>query len=106
VEVVSDKAFKNGPAQTMKDVLGWETGVFAQSRYGDDARVSIRVSGLSRNYWNRGINAYMDGVPINTSDGLVDLFEVDPTPTAMWKCSRGQMPCATARIPWEVQSIL
>lgn len=22
---------------------------------------------------------YMDGIPINTSDGLVDLFEIDPT---------------------------
>jgi iron complex outermembrane receptor protein len=79
VEVVSDKAFKNGPAQTVKDVLGWVPGVFAQSRYGDDARISIRGSGLSRNYGNRGINLYMDGIPINTSDGLVDLFEVDPT---------------------------
>ncbi|HHH9558900.1 TPA: TonB-dependent receptor family protein [Pseudomonas aeruginosa] len=79
VEVVPDSAYKNGPAQTIKDVLGWVPGVFAQSRYGDDARVSIRGSGLSRNYGNRGINMYMDGIPINTSDGLVDLFEVDPT---------------------------
>jgi len=79
VEVVPDTQFKNTPAQTIKDVLDWVPGVFAQSRFGDDARVSIRGSGLSRNYGNRGINMYMDGVPINTSDGLVDLFEVDPT---------------------------
>jgi iron complex outermembrane receptor protein len=79
VAVVEDTAFKNGPAQTIKDVLGWVPGVFAQPRFGDDARVSIRGSGLSRNYGNRGINVYMDGIPINTSDGLVDLFEVDPT---------------------------
>lgn len=79
VEVVPDTAFKAGPAQTIKDVLGWVPGVFAQSRFGDDARVSIRGSGLSRNYGNRGINMSMDGIPINTSDGLVDLFEIDPT---------------------------
>ncbi|WP_010488865.1 TonB-dependent receptor family protein [Pseudomonas sp. S9] len=79
VEVVADTAFKDGPSQTIKDVLGWVPGVFAQPRFGDDARVSIRGSGLSRNYGNRGINVYMDGVSINTSDGLVDLFEVDPT---------------------------
>lgn len=79
VAVVEDAAFKNGPAQTIKDVLGWVPGVFAQPRFGDDARVSIRGSGLSRNYGNRGINVYMDGIPINTSDGLVDLFEIDPT---------------------------
>lgn len=79
VEVVPDTAFKAGPAQTIKDVLGWVPGVFAQSRFGDDARVSIRGSGLSRNYGNRGINVSMDGFPVNTSDGLVDLFEIDPT---------------------------
>lgn len=79
VEVVGDGVFKDGPAQTIKDVLGWVPGVFAQSRFGDDARISIRGSGLSRNYGNRGLNMYMDGIPINTSDGLVDNFEIDPT---------------------------
>jgi iron complex outermembrane receptor protein len=80
VEVVPATAFKNGPADTIKDVLGWVPGVFtSESRYGADARVSIRGSGLSRPYGNRGVNMYMDGIPINTSDGLVDLFEIDPT---------------------------
>ena len=80
VEVVPDTAFKNGPANTIKDVLGWVPGVFtSEPRYGDDARVSIRGSGLSRPYGNRGVNMFMDGIPINTSDGLVDLFEIDPT---------------------------
>lgn len=79
VEVVPDTAYKGGPAQTVKDMLGWVPGIFAQPRYGDDARISIRGSGLSRNYGNRGINMYMDGIPINTADGLVDNFEIDPT---------------------------
>lgn len=79
VEVVPDTAFKDGPVQTVKDILDWVPGVFAQPRYGDDARVSIRGSGLSRNYGNRGLQMYMDGVPIHTSDGLVDLFEIDPS---------------------------
>lgn len=79
VAVVPDTAFKEGPAKTVKDVLDYVPGVFAQPRYGDDARVSIRGSGLSRNYGNRGINLFMDGIPINTSEGLVDLFEIDPT---------------------------
>ncbi|VCU71073.1 Fe(3+) dicitrate transport protein FecA precursor [Pigmentiphaga humi] len=79
VAVVPDTQFKNAPAQTVKDVLGWVPGIFVQSRYGDDARMSIRGSGLSRNYGNRGLNLYMDGIPINTSDGLVDNFEIDPT---------------------------
>ncbi len=79
VEVVPDTVFKNGPANTIKDVLGWVPGVIVQTRWGPDARLSIRGSGLTRNYGNRSINAFMDGIPINTADGLFDLFEMDPT---------------------------
>lgn len=79
VEVVSDTQFRNTPANTIKDALGWVPGVIIQSKWGPDARISIRGSGLTRNYGNRGINAYMDSIPINTSDGLFDLFEVDPS---------------------------
>lgn len=79
VEVVPDTAFKDTPVQTLKDILRFTPGVVVQPRYGDDARVSIRGSGLSRNYGNRGIEVLVDGIPMNTSDGLVDLFEVDPS---------------------------
>lgn len=79
VALVPDSAYKDGPAQTIRDVLGWVPGVVTQTRWGPDARVSIRGSGLSRSYGNRGINLFMDGIPINTADGLFDLFEVDPT---------------------------
>lgn len=79
VEVVPDTQFRNTPANTVKDALGWVPGVIIQSKWGPDARISIRGSGLTRNYGNRGINAYMDGIPINTSDGLFDTFEIDPS---------------------------
>lgn len=79
VEIIPDTAFKSGPAGAIKDVLAYVPGVITQPRYGPDARVSIRGSGLSRAYGNRGLNALVDGVPINTSDGLLDLSEVDPT---------------------------
>ncbi|MET0222256.1 MAG: TonB-dependent receptor [Tardiphaga sp.] len=79
VEIVPDKAFKNGPANTVKDILGWVPGVLIQTRWGPDGRLSIRGSGLSRSYGNRGINPFMDGIPIGTADGLFDLFEIDPT---------------------------
>jgi iron complex outermembrane receptor protein len=78
VEVVPDTAFKSGPANTIRDVLGWVPGVITQPKSNIDNRVSIRGSGLTRNYGNRGVNFYMDGIPINTSDGLTDLFEIDP----------------------------
>lgn len=79
VEVVPDTQFKNTPANTIRDVLGWVPGVITQPRWGPDGRVSIRGSGLTRSYGNRGLNMYMDGIPINTSDGLFDLFEIDPS---------------------------
>lgn len=79
VALVPDTEFKNGPANTIKDVLGWVPGVITQPKSNIDNRVSIRGSGLTRNYGNRGINVYMDGIPVNTADGLFDLFEIDPT---------------------------
>ncbi len=79
VALVPDTQFKNTPANTIKDALGWVPGVLIQQRWGPDARISIRGSGLSRAYGNRGINPLMDGIPISTADGLFDLFEIDPT---------------------------
>lgn len=79
VEIIDDSRFKNTPVQNIKDILGYVPGVVTQPRMGDDARVSIRGSGLSRAYGNRGIAMYLDGIPLNTSDGLLDFFEIDPS---------------------------
>lgn len=78
VAIIPDTAFKNTPVQHIKDILGYAPGVLTQTRMGDDARLSVRGSGLSRAYGARGIAVYLDGIPMNTSDGLVDFFEVDP----------------------------
>lgn len=79
VAVVPDTAFRNAPAQTIKDVLDYVPGVFAQPKWGDDTRLSIRGSGLSRNFHLRGTQLYLDGIPINTADGYGDFQEIDPT---------------------------
>ncbi len=79
VQIVPDSAFKNTPVQHIKDILSYVPGVIVQTRMGDDARVSIRGSGLSRAYGIRGISLLLDGVSMNTSDGLVDFFEIDPS---------------------------
>lgn len=79
VAVIADDRFKSTPAQTIKDIVGWVPGVIAQPKSNIDNRISIRGSGLTRNYGNRGINMYMDGIPINTADGLFDVFEIDPS---------------------------
>lgn len=79
VAVVPDTQFKNTPAATIKDIVDWVPGVWAQPKWGDDTRLSIRGSGLSRNFHLRGIQLYMDGIPINTADGYGDFQEIDPT---------------------------
>ncbi|MDB5573028.1 MAG: TonB-dependent receptor [Tardiphaga sp.] len=80
VAIVPAEAYKNTTvANTIKDILDYVPGVFAQPKWGDDTRLSIRGSGLSRNFHLRGVQLYMDGVPINTADGYGDFQEIDPT---------------------------
>ena len=79
VAIVPDTQFKSSPAITIKDVLDWVPGVWAQPKWGEDTRFSIRGSGLSRNFHLRGVQLYMDGIPINTADGYGDFQEIDPT---------------------------
>ena len=64
----------------MKDALDYVPGVFVQPKWGDDSRLSIRGSGLSRNFHGRGVQLMMDGIiPISTADGASDFQEIDPT---------------------------
>ena len=80
VTVVPDTAYKSStPAVTLKDVLDYVPGIFIQPKWGEDSRLSIRGSGLSRNFHLRSTQLFMDGVPINTADGYGDLQEIDPT---------------------------
>ncbi|MCK1563832.1 TonB-dependent receptor [Bradyrhizobium sp. 173] len=80
VALVSAEAYRNStPSNTIKDVLDYVPGVYAQPKWGDDTRLSIRGSGLSRNFHLRGVQLYMDGIPINTADGYGDFQEIDPS---------------------------
>ena len=80
VVVVPDSAYKaSTPATTIKDVLDYVPGVFVQPKWGEDSRLSIRGSGLSRNFHLRSIQLYQNGIPLNTADGYGDLQEIDPS---------------------------
>jgi iron complex outermembrane receptor protein len=76
---VPDTAWADTPAATLKDVLDYTPGVFVQPKWGEDSRLSIRGSGLSRNFHMRGVAILQDGVPINASDGSSDFQELGPT---------------------------
>ena len=80
VALVPAEAYRNSTvSNTIKDILDYVPGVFAQPKWGDDTRLSIRGSGLSRNFHLRGVQLYLDGIPINTADGYGDFQEIDPT---------------------------
>jgi len=80
VALVPAIAYRNTTvASTIKDIFDYVPGVLAQPKWGDDTRLSIRGSGLSRNFHLRGVQLYMDGIPINTADGYGDFQEIDPT---------------------------
>jgi iron complex outermembrane receptor protein len=79
VDIVTSAEIRDGHANTVRDVLDYVPGVFAQSKYGqEDSRLSIRGSGLSRNNHLRGTRILRDGIPITDADGGGDTMEIDP----------------------------
>ncbi len=77
-DVIPAKEFQKSYALTMKDMTAKTPGVMAQPRWGEDQRLSIRGSGLSRMMHLRGITLLQDGVPFNFADGSGDFQEIDP----------------------------
>lgn len=76
--VVPAEDFQETYALSMKDMLKATPGVMAQPRWGEESRLSIRGSGLSRGFHMRGITLLQDGVPFTFADGSSDFQEIDP----------------------------
>ena len=64
--------------QDIRDALKDTPGVFAESRYGQELRVSIRGASLTRGYHLRGIELLQDGIPFNLADGSGSFYQIDP----------------------------
>jgi iron complex outermembrane receptor protein len=60
------------------DALRDVPGVFAESRYGQEVRLSVRGSGIARGFHLRGIEVLQDGIPVNFADGSGDFYQIDP----------------------------
>ncbi|MBY0338196.1 MAG: TonB-dependent receptor [Acetobacteraceae bacterium] len=77
--VVPASEFLDRPGTvSLRDMLEFTPGVFAQPKWGEDSRLSIRGSGVARNFHLRGVRLYQDGIPINQADGSGDFQEVGP----------------------------
>ena len=90
VSLLNAEVYKKGRASTMKDVLDYVPGVYAQPRFGsDEARVSIRGSGIQRTFHGRGILLLQDGSPLNLADGGFDMQAVEPLAAQYVEVYRG-----------------
>jgi iron complex outermembrane receptor protein len=78
VAFIDAKSFENRYTNNITDVLKETPGVFAQTRYGQEIRLSIRGSGLARGFHTRGVEILKDGIPFNFADGSGDYYQIDP----------------------------
>ncbi|NNM72685.1 TonB-dependent receptor family protein [Enterovirga aerilata] len=78
VAFIDARSFENRYTNNITDVLRETPGVFAQTRYGQEIRLSIRGSGLARSFHTRGVEILQDGIPFNFADGSGDYYQIDP----------------------------
>lgn len=77
--LIDAESYRDRRNATLADALGYAPGVFVQPRFGaEEARLSIRGSGLQRNFHGRGIELLQDGSPLNLADGGFDFQAVEP----------------------------
>lgn len=107
VSVIERESLENRFALSLRDVLGDQPGVFAQQRYGEEVRLSIRGSGLSRNFHLRGIQLFLDDIPLNLADGAGDFQEIDPAALRHVEVYRGAnaLPLGVAALGGAVRFI-
>jgi iron complex outermembrane receptor protein len=90
VEVIDAESYKRGRAMTLKDALDYAPGVLVQPRFGaEEARLSIRGSGIQRTFHGRGLKLLQDSVPLNLADGGFDFQSIDPLAAAYVEVYRG-----------------
>jgi iron complex outermembrane receptor protein len=77
-DVVSHEDYADKTVVSLRDTLAFSPGVYTQPRFGQEVRISIRGSGLSRGFHMRGLTLLQDGIPINLADDNGDFQELEP----------------------------
>ena len=77
-DVVAAADFEDKLTVSLRDALAFSPGVYTQPRFGQEVRLSVRGSGISRGFHMRGLMLFQDGVPINLADNNGDFQELDP----------------------------
>lgn len=89
VALVAREDYDDRYAVNIRDMLSGTPGVFVQTRFAEEVRLSIRGSGLGRSNHLRGVLLLLDGVPVNLPDGFGDFQEVDPLNLAYAEVYKG-----------------
>lgn len=88
--LVDGESYRDRRVGTLTDALGYAPGVFVQPRFGaEEARLSIRGSGLQRTFHGRGLELLQDGSPLNLADGGFDFQAVEPLAARYIEVYRG-----------------
>lgn len=77
VYVVGAEVFEDKYSLNFQDTVSHVPGVFATKRFAEEVRISIRGSGLERNFHQKGLTGFQDGVPFGSADGSGDFQEID-----------------------------
>lgn len=77
-DIVSHEDYADRTVVSLRDTLAFSPGVYTQPRFGQEVRISIRGSGLSRGFHMRGLTLLQDGIPINLADDNGDFQELEP----------------------------
>ncbi|MFP3939876.1 MAG: TonB-dependent receptor domain-containing protein [Thermoanaerobaculia bacterium] len=76
--LVDSQEIERTPARNLDDTLDFVPGVLASSRFGaDEAKISVRGSGLRNNFHHRGVNILINGIPYQDADGFGDFESID-----------------------------
>lgn len=90
VNIVDSGEYADGRAANLPDMFALSPGIFVQPRFGaEEARLSIRGSGLQRTFHLRGIYLLQDGVPLTLADGGGDFQAVEPLALSFTEVLRG-----------------
>jgi iron complex outermembrane recepter protein len=77
-DIVGHQDYADKTVVSLRDTLAFSPGVYTQPRFGQEIRISIRGSGLSRGFHMRGLTLLQDGIPINLADDNGDFQELEP----------------------------
>ena len=77
VYVIGAEVFEDKYSLNFQDTVSHVPGVYATKRFAEEVRISIRGSGIERNFHQKGLTGFQDAVPFGSADGSGDYQEID-----------------------------